>query len=201
MQAKLLRVIQERELERLGSGKPRKIDVRLVAATNRDLEAMIRDKQFREDLYYRLNVVTLMIPPLRERKDDIESLIQTFIKKFNLQFAQTVTDITIETQNVLMKHRWPGNIRELENIIERAFNMVDGSEIQLKHLPSYLQILAGQETHPFVGGSLENILAGVEKEALIYALETTNGNKVRAAKTLGLSRAGLYKKLKKHDLH
>jgi len=201
MQAKLLRVIQERELERLGSGKPRKIDVRLVAATNRDLEAMIREKQFREDLYYRLNVVTLAIPPLRERKDDIESLIQIFLKKFNLQFAQTVTAITSETQNVLMKHRWPGNIRELENIIERAFNMVDGSEIQLKHLPSYLQVLAGQETHPFVGGSLENILAGVEKEAIIYAIETAHGNKVQAAKALGLSRAGLYKKLKKYDLH
>lgn len=147
MQAKLLRVIQEREIERLGSNKPRKVDVRLVAATNRDLEAMIRDKQFREDLYYRLNVVTLTIPPLRDRKDDLESLIKTFIKKFNLQFAQTVTGITIETQNVLMK------------------------------------------------------LDGVEKEALIYALETAKGNKVQAAKTLGLSRAGLYKKLKKHDLH
>ncbi|MHB8076934.1 sigma-54 interaction domain-containing protein [Desulfosporosinus fructosivorans] len=201
MQVKLLRVIQEREIERLGSNKPRKVDVRLVAATNRDLEGMIRDKQFREDLYYRLNVVTLTIPPLRERKDDIESLIQTFLRKFNLQFAQTVTDISTETQNVLMKHRWPGNIRELENIIERAFNMLDGSEIQIKHLPSYLQILAGHETRPFVGGSLENILAGVEKEALIYALETAKGNKVQAAKNLGLSRAGLYKKLKKHDLH
>ena len=99
-----------------------------------------------------------------------------------------------------MKHRWPGNIRELENIIERAFNMVDGSEIQLKHLPSYLQLLSGNATRPFVGGSLENILAGVEKEALIFALETANGNKVQAAKNLGLSRAGLYKKLKKHDL-
>ncbi|HUX46681.1 MAG TPA: helix-turn-helix domain-containing protein, partial [Desulfosporosinus sp.] len=120
---------------------------------------------------------------------------------FNLQFAQTVTGITIEAQNVLMKHRWPGNIRELENIIERAFNILDGSEIQLKHLPSYLQILAGHETRPFVGGSLENILAGVEKEAIIYALDTANGNKVQAAKTLGLSRAGLYKKLKKHNLH
>ena len=201
MQVKLLRVIQEREIERLGSSKPRKVDVRLVAATNRDLEAMIRDKQFREDLYYRLNVVTLTIPPLRERKDDIESLIRTFLKKFNLQFAQTVTDLSIETQNVLMNHRWPGNIRELENIIERAFNMLDGSEIQLKHLPHYLQLLSGHETRPFVGGSLENILAGVEKEAIICALDTANGNKVQAAKNLGLSRAGLYKKLKKHDLH
>ena len=200
MQVKLLRVIQEREIERLGSNKPLKVDVRLVAATNRDLEAMIRDKQFREDLYYRLNVVTLTIPPLRERRDDIESLVQTFLKKFNLQFAQTVTDVSIETKEVLMKHRWPGNIRELENIIERAFNMVDGSEIQLKHLPSYLQLLSGNATRPFVGGSLENILAGVEKEALIFALETANGNKVQAAKNLGLSRAGLYKKLKKHDL-
>ena len=200
MQAKLLRVIQEREIERLGSNKPRKVDVRLVAATNRDLEAMIRDKQFREDLYYRLNVVTLTIPPLRDRKDDLESLIQTFIKKFNLQFAQAVTGITEETQKILMKHNWPGNIRELENTIERAFNMIDGTEIQLKHLPSYLQILVGHETRPMVGGSLEKILDEVEKEALIYALDTAKGNKVQAAKTLGLSRAGLYKKLKKHNL-
>ena len=200
MQAKLLRVIQEREIERLGSNKPRKVDVRLVAATNRDLEAMIRDKQFREDLYYRLNVVTLTIPPLRDRKDDLESLIQTFIKKFNLQFAQAVTGITEETQKVLMKHNWPGNIRELENTIERAFNMIDGPEIQLKHLPSYLQILVGHETRPMVGGSLDNILDKVEKEALIYALDTAKGNKVQAARTLGLSRAGLYKKLKKHNL-
>lgn len=201
MQAKLLRVIQEREVERLGSSKARKIDVRLVAATNRDLEGMIRDKQFREDLYYRLNVVTLTIPPLRERMDDIEDLIKTFIKKFNLQFAQSVTGITDEAKNVLMKHRWPGNIRELENIIERAFNMLDGTEIQLKHLPNYLQILASHDIRPYIEGSLETILNGVEKDALIIALETANGNKVQAAKSLGLSRAGLYKKLIKHQLH
>jgi transcriptional regulator with PAS, ATPase and Fis domain len=201
MQAKLLRVIQDREIERLGGSKPRKVDVRLIAATNRDLEAMIRDKQFREDLYYRLNVVTLTIPPLRERMDDLEDLIETLLKKFNLQFARSVTGITAEAQNVLMKHRWPGNIRELENIIERAYNLLDGSEIQLKHLPNYLQILDGRGARPFAGGSLETILDGVEKEALIYALDTANGNKVQAAKSLGLSRAGLYKKLIKHRLH
>lgn len=201
MQVKLLRVIQEREIERLGSSKARKVNVRLVAATNRDLEAMIRDKQFREDLYYRLNVVTLTIPPLRDRMDDVEGLIDTFLKKFNQQFGRTVTGITSETKSVLMKHLWPGNIRELENVIERAFNMLEGSEIQLKHLPNYLQIIAGHETRPFMGGVLENILNRVEKEALIYALNTANGNKVQAAKTLGLSRAGLYKKLIKHQLH
>ena len=201
MQAKLLRVIQEREIERLGSSKARKVDVRLVAATNRDLEAMILEKQFREDLYYRINVVTLTIPPLRDRMDDVEGLIETFLKKFNHQFAKSVTELSSESKNVLMNHLWPGNIRELENVIERAFNMIDGSEIQLKHLPNYLQILAGHETRPFVGGALENILNRVEKEALIYALENANGNKVQAAKTLGLSRAGLYKKLIKHELH
>lgn len=201
MQVKLLRVIQEREIERLGSSKARKVNVRLVAATNRDLEAMIREKQFREDLYYRLNVVTLTIPPLRDRMDDVEGLIDTFIKKFNQQFGQTVTGITSESKNILMKHLWPGNIRELENVIERAFNMLEGSEIQLKHLPSYLQMLAGHETRPFMGGALENILNRVEKEALIYALNSAKGNKVQAAKTLGLSRAGLYKKLIKHQLH
>jgi len=200
MQVKLLRVIQDWEIERLGSSKPRKVDVRLVAATNRDLEAMIRDKQFREDLYYRLNVVTLSIPPLRERRDDIEALIETFLKKFNLQFTQSVTGITLEAKNVLVKYCWPGNIRELENIIERAFNMVDGPEIQLKHLPNYLQILAGCEKRTFARETLEHILNEVEKEALIYALDISKGNKVEAAKTLGLSRAGLYKKLKKHHL-
>jgi len=201
MQAKLLRVIQEREVERLGSNKSRKVDFRLVAATNRDLEGMIRDKQFREDLYYRLNVVTLTIPPLRERIDDIGILIKTFIKKFNLQFAQSVTGISDEAKDVLKKHRWPGNIRELENIIERAFNMVDGTEIQLKHLPSYLQIIASHDVRPYVEGTLETILNGVEKDALVIALENANGNKVQAAKSLGLSRAGLYKKLIKHQLH
>lgn len=201
MQAKLLRVIQEREVERLGSNKVRKVDFRLVAATNRDLEGMIRDKQFREDLYYRLNVVTLTIPPLRERLDDMENLIKTFIKKFNLQFAQSVMGITEEAKSVLKKHRWPGNIRELENIIERAFNMLDGTEIQLKHLPNYLQILASHDIRPYVEGTLETILKGVERDALIIALETANGNKVQAARSLGLSRAGLYKKLIKHQLH
>ena len=202
MQVKLLRVIQEREIERLGGNKLRNVDVRLVAATNRDLEAMIRNKQFREDLYYRLNVVTLTIPPLRERKDDIEGLIGTFLKKFNLQFLQSVTGITEEALNVLMKHRWPGNIRELENIIERAFNLLDGTEVQLKHLPNYLRILAdGHNEGPFLEGSLEDTLNRVEKETLVYALDVANGNKVQAAKALGLSRSGLYKKLIKHQLH
>lgn len=201
MQAKLLRVIQEREVERLGSNKSRKVDFRLVCATNRDLEGMIRDKQFREDLYYRLNVITLTIPPLRERIDDLGILIKTFIKKFNLQFAQSVTGISDEAKEVLKKHRWPGNIRELENIIERAFNMVDGSEIQLKHLPNYLQIIANNDIRPYVEGTLETILDEVEKDALIIALKNANGNKVQAAKSLGLSRAGLYKKLIKHQLH
>ena len=201
MQAKLLRVIQEREIERLGSNKTSKVDVRLVAATNRDLESMIRDKQFREDLYYRLNVVTLTIPPLRERIDDLEPLIYTFIKKYNSQFGKSVMRITSEAIDVLRKYHWPGNIRELENIVERAFNILDDHEIQFKHLPNYLQILAGHNSRPFVEGSLESILNQVEKETLIIALEATNGNKVQAAKSLGLSRAGLYKKLIKHELH
>lgn len=201
MQAKLLRVLQEREIERLGSGKPRKVDVRVVAATNRDLETMIQEKQFREDLYYRLNVVTLTIPPLRDRMEDLETLIYTFIKKFNLQFAQSVAGISKEARDILLAHRWPGNIRELENVIERAFNMLDGPEIQLKHLPGYLQALAGGEARPYAGKSLEGILDEVERDALIYALEAAKGNKVQAAKTLGLSRAGLYKKLDKHHLH
>ena len=201
MQVKLLRVLQEREIERLGSNRPRKIHVRLIAATNRDLETMIREKQFREDLYYRLNVVSLTVPPLRERVEDLDDLIQSFIKKFNRQFGQSVTGISEESRNILRKYRWPGNVRELENTIERAFNVLEGSEIQIKHLPNYLQILAGNQIHHFSGGMLENILNSVEKEALLYALESANGSKVEAARTLGLSRAGLYKKLTKHNLN
>lgn len=200
MQAKLLRVLQEKEVERLGDTRLRKVDVRVVSATNRHLEDMMIKGDFREDLYYRINVVTLNVPPLRERLDDLEALTEQFIKRFNNQFGQNVEGITAEVKDVFLAHNWPGNIRELENVIERAFNVLDSRVIQKKHLPLYLQ-KAGLYLNPRVSrGGLPELVEEAEKEAILDSLNTTGGNKRKAAQLLGISRAGLYKKLKRYQI-
>ncbi len=199
MQAKLLRVLQEREIERLGDSKPRKISVRVIAATNKNLEEAIRKKEFREDLYYRLNVVTLNLPALRERMDDIEILITYFIEKFNQQFGQRVTGVSPEALRLLCNHDWPGNIRELENVIERSFNVLDGNVISIRHLPIYLQEITAKSVR-VKGQTLTTFIDEVERQAIIDAMDEAKGNKVVAAQLLGLSRSGLYKKLEKHSL-
>ncbi|MFZ5590776.1 MAG: sigma 54-interacting transcriptional regulator [Bacillota bacterium] len=200
MQAKLLRVLQEKEVERLGDSKPRRIDVRVICATNRNLEELIAKHEFREDLYYRINVVTLAIPPLRERLDDLPELIDHFISKFNKQFGQRVHGISEEVREIFWQHHWPGNVRELENVIERAFNVLDGPVIQKKHLPMYLQKVSLQRgmRHNQIG--LPNLVEEAEKEAILEALAAAGGNKRQAAKLLGISRAGLYKKLKRYGI-
>jgi PAS domain S-box-containing protein len=200
MQAKLLRVLQEKEIERLGDTRPRHVDVRVIAATNQDLEDLIRKGRFREDLYYRINVVTLTIPPLRERMDDLELLVEHFIKHFNRQFGQRVTGVSSEVMDILMSHHWPGNVRELENVLERAYNVLDGTVIQKKHLPLYLQknSLAGGQRAAQSG--LPRLVEEAEKEAILEALAATRGNKRQAAQLLGISRAGLYKKLKRYRI-
>ncbi|MGQ9556853.1 MAG: sigma 54-interacting transcriptional regulator [Desulfurispora sp.] len=200
MQAKLLRVLQEKEVERLGDSKPRRIDVRVICATNRNLEELIARHEFREDLYYRINVVTLAIPPLRERLDDLPELIEHFISKFNKQFGQRVHGISEEVREIFWQHHWPGNVRELENVIERAFNVLDGPVIQKKHLPMYLQKISlqkGMRSHQI---GLPNLVEEAEKEAILEALAAAGGNKRQAAKLLGISRAGLYKKLKRYGI-
>ena len=200
MQAKLLRVLQEKEVERLGDTRVRKVDVRVVSATNRHLEELIIKGDFREDLYYRINVVTLNVPPLRERLDDLEALTEHFIKRFNSQFGQNVDGMTVEVKNVLLAHNWPGNVRELENVIERAFNILDGKVIQKKHLPLYLQ-KAGIYLNPKVSrGGLPELVEEAEKEAILDSLNISGGNKRKAAQLLGISRAGLYKKLKRYQI-
>ncbi|MEW5954054.1 MAG: sigma 54-interacting transcriptional regulator [Bacillota bacterium] len=200
MQAKLLRVLQEKEVERLGDTTTRKIDVRVVAATNRQLEELIIKGDFREDLYYRINVVTLNIPPLRERLDDLELLADHFIQRFNRQFGQSVSGIISEVLDVFLSHNWPGNVRELENVIERAFNVLDGSVIQKKHLPLYLQ-KAGLRLNPRVSrGGLSELVEEAEKGAILDVLSAVGGNKRKAAQLLGISRAGLYKKLKRYQI-
>lgn len=201
MQAKILRVLQEKEIERLGDSRPRPVDVRVIAATNRNLEELVRQGQFREDLYYRLNVVSLHIPPLRERMEDLPHLVQHFIKKLNQKFGLSVKDLSREAWEILSNYDWPGNVRELENALERAFNLVDGSIIEVNHLPPYLQKLSGEQKRKNPGQcSLTSLLQEVEREALLEALAKAGGNKVKAAKALGISRAWLYKKMKQHGI-
>lgn len=198
MQAKVLRVLQEKEIERLGDSRPRPVDVRVIAATNRNLEEMIARGEFREDLYYRINVVTLTIPPLREREGDLDLLIRHFIEKFNRQFGISVKGVDETSRRLLLNHRWPGNIRELENVVERAFNLLEGNIIKKEHLPLYLQNAKKQgKVQP---GGLPKMIDEIEKEAILETLERCGGNKLQAAENLGISRAGLYKKMKRYNI-
>lgn len=201
MQAKLLRVLQEKTIERLGEAISRKIDVRVVAATNRNLEELMRNKIFREDLYYRLNVITLYIPPLRDRKADIEPLVEYFINSYNCLFGQKVNSTEPEVLELFYRHKWPGNVRELQNVIERAFNVIDGNTITKKHLPLYLQEQANSgRVHSAVLRGLPFVIAKLEREAIKEALALTKGNRNKAAAILNISRAGFYKKMKDYNI-
>lgn len=199
MQAKLLRVLQEKEIERLGDSRPRKVDIRIIAATNRNLEELIEQGQFRQDLYYRLNVVTLNVPPLRERKEDIRLLVERFIEKYNKQFGLKVTRLSPQVWDLFLTYHWPGNVRELENVMERAFNVVEGQQIELNHLPPYLH--QGSEKSGLVDGTpLPELLAKIEEKAIREALEMSGGNRAQAAKLLGITRAWLYNRLKYYGI-
>jgi transcriptional regulator with PAS, ATPase and Fis domain len=196
MQAKLLRVLQEKEIDRVGGNAPRRIDVRIISATNQDLCKKIENGEFREDLYYRLNVVSMKIPPLRDRVDDIPVLCDYFIKHFNEKFGIYIEKIDNEAMECLKKYSWPGNIRELKNTLERAYNFINDNIIRTEHLPE--NIVHNKEETLF--GNLNEILYEVEKNAIMQALKLTNGNKSKASKILGINRAGLYQKLKKHKI-
>lgn len=200
MQAKLLRVLQEKEIERLGDRGAKKIDVRVIAATNRDMTQLMNEGKFRRDLYFRLNVVNINIPPLRERKEDILKLAEHFINRFNREFQLNIKHLDKEAACLFETYHWPGNVRELENVIERAFNIVEGDKIKLKHLPHYIVKQKCSTKQNKGDKTLPALLEAVEKEALLDALEKTGGNKLRAAKLLGISRAWLYKKIKQYEI-
>lgn len=208
MQAKILRVIQEREIERLGSIKSQKIDVRIIAATNRNLEDMVRKKTFREDLYYRLNVISINIPPLRDRREDIPLLIKHLMKKLSSQMKRHVTEISQGALEALTNYRWPGNIREMANLIERAFNLVEKEAmIDLDHFPYYIRKEAGTDAGIVLDvmeinleGTLKDIFEEIEKIAIERTLLKHNGNKFKTAKKLGISRTNLYGKIEKYKL-
>ena len=194
LQTKLLRVLQERKFERVGGTREIQADIRIVAATHRDLESEIREKRFREDLFYRLNVFPIRLPPLRERKDALPQLVQYFIGRFAGQTGKRVKDISEDAVTALLTYNWPGNIRELQNVIERSVILGSGT-ILLKDLPSALTGAQGGASADS-GGSLK----GLEKEAIMKALEITAGNRRKTADALGISKRTLQYRLKEYGI-
>jgi transcriptional regulator with GAF, ATPase, and Fis domain len=198
-QPKLLRALQEGIFYRVGGTRTVSVDVRLVAATNRDLRSEVRAGRFREDLFYRLNVVPIHLPPLRERREDVARLSEEFRVRFALRLRKPVEAIAPEAAAALVRHEWPGNIRELENVIERAVLLCDGATIRLEDLPEEFRALAEVEADDYGATLRERIrreTRRIERDAIVEALETTHGNVTRAAEVLGLSRRGLQLKLK-----
>jgi DNA-binding NtrC family response regulator len=195
MQAKLLRALQEREVKPVGSNERIPLRARIIAATNRDLDAAIRGGAFRQDLYFRLNVVQIKLPPLRERKTDIPLLVNSFLEKF-CEPDKPVHTVSDETMRRLMAYDWPGNVRELENCIERAIALGTGNVIQFTDLPSNLQYDA-RERAPEDGEMVP--LMVLERRAIFRAMRETNGDKLAAARMLGIGKTTLYRKLKQYD--
>jgi DNA-binding NtrC family response regulator len=199
VQAKLLRVLQEMEFERIGSAETIKVDVRIVATSNRNLERMIQQGDFREDLFYRLNVIPLQLPALRERKSDIPMLVEHFLNKYNEENERQIKGFTARAMRMLTSYNWPGNIRELENYIERAVVLCAGDTITDNDLPSYLSLgeLAQQAPVLLEG---EMTIAEMEKVAIINTLEKFGGNRTKAAESLGISARTLRNKLHEYGL-
>ncbi|HRU65159.1 MAG TPA: sigma 54-interacting transcriptional regulator [Spirochaetota bacterium] len=193
IQAKLLRFIQEREYEPLGGLNPVKSNVRIIAATNKNLSDEVKKGLFREDLFYRLNVINIKLPPLSARREDIPLLISHFIKKFNYIKGKNIEGVTDEVMNILMNYNFPGNVRELENIIEHAFVLCREAYINTKHLPQYLRAIEDTLT-----GS-EN-LEEMEKIYIAKALSKFNGNKLKTAQALGINSSTLWRKMKKYNM-
>jgi len=198
VQVKLLRVLQEREFERLGSNKTRHIDVRVLAATNADLRAALESGEFREDLYYRLNVVPINVPPLRERKEDIPALVEHFIRKHREDLGSRVESISEEALDVLMRYHWPGNVRELENVIERSLVLCPGDRLEARDI----RLDTARKAAPPADGFLPpgKTLQEYEHDLIRKALELAKGNKSQAARLLGLTRNALRYRLSQMGL-
>lgn len=199
MQAKLLRVLENGEVVRLGSNEPISVDVRLISATNRDLDEMVADKRFREDLFFRIKGVTIRIPPLRERREDIPLLVYYFLKQAAERYNKPLEEVLPETQQLLMSYSWPGNVRQLKNVIENMVVLSNEPKLSPASLPKEIRPSGGE----MVGG-LDNVvgmsLEQLEKEAIRNTLKMTNGNREQAAKILGIGERTLYRKIKEYDL-
>ncbi|MCD6521189.1 sigma 54-interacting transcriptional regulator [Candidatus Calescamantes bacterium] len=190
LQAKVLRVIEDKEFERVGGTETIKVDVRIISATNQNLKELVEKGRFREDLYYRLKVMVIHLPPLRERREDIPLLVNFFIEKFNQKFGKNIKKVSPQVMDLLLDYEWPGNVRELENAIEHAFIHCKGEIIHREHLPEELT-----RKKPLPIGELRKM----EEEIIRKTLAETGGNKSKAAKLLGISRTTLWRKIKKME--
>jgi len=194
LQVRLLRVLQDRTYEPLGATRSETADVRVIVATNRDLAARVREGLFREDLYYRVNVVRVELPPLRRRKEDIPLLAAQFIERFNRLQGKAIAGISPEALSLLMAHSWPGNVRELENVVERAFILCPKGQIGIEHLPEELTAHAGTAIPSGGSRSAHELL---DIQSIRAALARNDGNRLAAAKELGVHKTTLFRKIKK----
>lgn len=198
MQTKLLRVLQEKEIERLGGTKPVKIDVKVIAATNISLSKLVEDNQFRKDLYYRLNVININIPPIRERREDIIPLINFFMERFCSKLNRNVLKLSHEATKILLNYSWPGNVREIKNLVERFAIVCDGPYITRKNINEHASIIL--TNHYNSESELKVTVNNTEKDMILKVLKKVNGNKTEAAKMLGINRTTLYSKLHKYGI-
>jgi transcriptional regulator with PAS, ATPase and Fis domain len=203
LQAKLLRVLQEREIERIGSNKPIKVDIRIISATNTNLDEAVFDGKFRQDLYFRLNVIPISMPPLRDRKEDIPLLARHFLNKFNTAFNKKILGFSEKTLDALARYHWPGNIRELENLIERIVVLSPNNEkIDLKAIPLEILMNSKQDIPDLEmkRGGLIKIREAIEKRIILNVLETTQWNQTETAKILKINRNTLLQKAKQFGI-
>jgi two-component system response regulator AtoC len=206
MQVKLLRVLQEEEIRPVGDARSQKVDVRVIAATMRDLQQEVGAGRFREDLFYRLHVVGLHLPPLRDRATDVPRLVEHFVRKYNTRLRRDppVTEVTPEAMAALLAHAWPGNVRELENTIERALVLADGPVLGLEGLPERVRGGAPARAAPATGSgddlSIKKATRAIEEQLIRRALEKTGGNRTRAAQLLEISHRALLYKIKDYGL-
>jgi transcriptional regulator with PAS, ATPase and Fis domain len=206
LQVKLLRVLQEREFERVGGNSTIKVDVRIIAATSSNLEQMVKEGEFREDLYYRLNVIPVNLPPLRERREDIPLLIQRFVTQFCETHKMDLKDVSPQVMKALMAYEWPGNVRQLENIVERMVALTGSrTAIMPTDLPPEIQKADALNYVPLIeipeeGINFTNVVTDMERELILQSLRKANGNKKLAAKLLNLKRTTLIEKIKRIGL-
>ncbi|HEX2229221.1 MAG TPA: sigma-54 dependent transcriptional regulator, partial [Candidatus Binatia bacterium] len=194
LQTKLLRFLQEREFERVGGTAPIAVDLRIIAATNRDIEAAVKNGSFRQDLYHRLNVIALTLPPLRARKEDIPALASDLLQRFSLDLKKSFVAIAEDAMGKLLSYDWPGNVRELANVIERAVVLGDGPQLTVHHLPA--RVLGAQPANVPKELSYHDAINSYRRELIVRALAEAQGNRAAAAKTLGMHRTHLMKLLK-----
>jgi PAS domain S-box-containing protein len=202
IQVKLLRILDNKEFERVGEHQPIKADVRIITATNKNLEELVAQNKFREDLFFRINIIPIFLPPLRERTEDIPVLVNSFIQRLMSKTGKNITGLSQETMELFMKYRWPGNVRELKGTLEYAFVIAEKGLIHLKHLPQKFTMgsVTNGHTDSFVPPQLTNEISS-QKDELIAALRQSNGNQSQAARVLGINRVTVWNRIKKYNIN